>query len=102
PYMGHLHAAGRVKTHVDDFATRRGKAAFTNTRPTPLAEESYCDNWIGAQAVRLLRDAPTDTPWFLQVNFTGPHDPLDITEAMAALYPDVDGFPQPIRNTQYE
>lgn len=46
PYMEHLRATGRLKTHVDDFEKRREVGSFLATFPTPLADESYCDNWI--------------------------------------------------------
>ena len=100
PYMAYLHETGLVQTHVEDFNQRRGRAAFSNTDPTPLSEHAYCDNWIGGQAVRLLQGAPADKPWHLQVNFAGPHDPLDATKRMLEPYRGVAGFPQPNRNDQ--
>ena len=100
PYTGHLHATGRVGTHRDDFLERREAGTFAATFPTPLPEESYCDNWIAAQGLRLLRAAPANTPWHLVVNFAGPHEPVDVTTRMDALYRDVD-FPQPNRNTEF-
>ena len=101
PYMGHLHATNRVQTHVDDFTTRRAPKNFSNTLPTPLEEESYCDNWISTNGLNLLRDAPADQPWFLQVNWAGPHEPLDITETMAPWYRKETDFPQPNQNDQF-
>lgn len=100
PYMAYLHETGLVETHVNDFNNRRDMAAFTYTEPTPLPEHAYCDNWIGAQAVRLIQNAPADKPWHLQANFTGPHDPLDATQRMLEPYRSVENFPQPNRNDQ--
>lgn len=102
PYMTYLHETGLVETHVNDFNNRRNMAAFTHTEPTPLPEHAYCDNWIGAQAVRLIRNAPTDKPWHLQVNFAGPHDPLDATKRMLEPYRSVENFPAPNRNDQLD
>ena len=100
PYTAHLHETGRVETHHQDFLRRREEGTFAATFPTPLAEESYCDNWIAAEGLRLLRTAPRDRPWHLAVNFAGPHEPVDITNRMDALYRDVD-FPQPNRSTEF-
>ena len=100
PYTAHLHSTGRVGTHQSDFEKRREIGTFTATFSTPLPAESYCDNWIAAQGLRLLQEAPRDKPWHLVVNFAGPHEPVDITREMDALYRDVD-FPQPNRNTQH-
>ena len=94
PYMAYLHEEGLAEAHVEDLARRD---AHDVTAPTPLPAEAYCDNWIGRQSVELLRDAPTDQPWFLQVNFAGPHAPWDVTEEMHDWYRDPDvGFPEPV------
>ena len=100
PYTAHLHATGRVETHRDDFEKRREVGTFAATFPTPLPEESYCDNWIAAQGMRLLEEAPRGQPWHLVVNFAGPHEPVDVTKRMDGLYADVD-FPQPDRSTEF-
>ena len=100
PYTAHLHSTGHVGIHQADFEKRREIGTFTATFSTPLPEESYCDNWIAAQGLRLLQEAPLDSPWHLAVNFAGPHEPVDVTKQMDPLYRDVD-FPQPNRNTQH-
>ena len=100
PYTAHLHATGRVETHREDFGRRREVGTFAATFPTPLPEESYCDNWIAAQGLRLLREVPAGRPWHLAVNFAGPHEPVDVTTRMEGLYRDVE-FPQPNRNTEF-
>ena len=100
PYTAHLHATGRVETHHEDFSRRREIGTFAATFPTPLPEESYCDNWIAAQGLHLLREAPQGQPWHLAVNFAGPHEPVDVTQRMDGLYQDVE-FPQPNRSTEF-
>ncbi len=100
PFTAHLHESGRVGIHRDDFERRRVEGAFAATFPTPLPEESYCDNWIAAQGLRLLQEAPVGKPWHLVVNFAGPHEPVDVTKRMSGLYADVD-FPQPNRNSEF-
>lgn len=97
PYMAFLHARGLAETHVRDFTEHRragavhGSAgrpldvipdAYRYTLPTPLPEDAYSDNWIGENALRLLRRFPLGKPWHLIVNFTGPHEPVDVTERM--------------------
>ena len=97
PYMAYLHRRGLAALHVADFKRRR---EYADTFPTPLDEEAYCDNWLANNGLRLLRSVPRGRPWFLQVNFTGPHSPMDITRRMEAT---VRGrsFPSPNQNTQY-
>ena len=89
-----------MATHLADFLKRREVGTFAATFPTPLPEESYCDNWIAEHGLRLLRGAPADRPWHLVVNFAGPHEPMDITSRMDGLYPDAE-FPQPNRSTEF-
>jgi choline-sulfatase len=88
-----------------DDMRRRGKTAkgktaqYTDTSPTPLDEEHYLDNWIARNGLSLLDASPPGEPWFLVVNFAGPHSPLDIPKSLESRYrgPDrvIDDFPQP-------
>ncbi|MBS1826492.1 MAG: sulfatase-like hydrolase/transferase [Acidobacteria bacterium] len=82
PYMAYLHRRGLVNTHLDDFRRRTGLNSYLNTESTALPDDAYCDNWIAVKGLELLRRAPTGKPWFLQVNFAGPHNPVDITRRM--------------------
>jgi arylsulfatase len=100
PYMNMLHGRNLAHVHVEDFENRRGPANYSNTAPTPLPDDAYCDNWIAENGLKLLRAAPNGKPWHLVINFTGPHDPLDITKRMDAACRGRD-FPQPHRNTQH-
>jgi len=103
PYTLYLAGLGLAETHARDYA-RRGQAKggrvsghsvhFLDTEPTDLPDEAYCDNWIGRAGIDLIRNAPADRPWFLQVNFTGPHEPMDITRSMKDRWRGVD-FPVP-------
>lgn len=112
PFMAFLAARGLADTHVADYERRRpanwpvpigetmrGRLApppsYGNTDPSPLPDDAYCDNWIGARGMEELeRLLAGDRPWFLTVNFAGPHEPLDVTPRMAARWADVD-FPPP-------
>ncbi|MEX0774666.1 MAG: sulfatase-like hydrolase/transferase [Phycisphaeraceae bacterium] len=93
PYMAYLHQRGLAHAHAADLATRRH---YHHTHPTPLDDQTYCDNWIGRQALRLLDESPAGRPWHLVVNFAGPHEPMDVTADMHRWYrdPPVD-FPPP-------
>jgi len=84
PWYGFLDSRGKVNTHKDDYRDRRGHPSetFTNTSPTPLTDEEYNDNWLCENARTLITDAPPEKPWFCQVNFGGPHEPMDITQSM--------------------
>ncbi|MBN2325991.1 MAG: sulfatase-like hydrolase/transferase [Candidatus Omnitrophica bacterium] len=100
PYMFYLEQRKLRETHIQDFMQRR-KTGKSATFPTLLPDEAYCDNWIGQNGLDLIRGVPRGEPWFLQVNFTGPHDPWDVTRRMHALYDGVD-FPPPNSNTQFD
>jgi len=97
PYLDFLQKRNKAETHLADFAVR-GKYG---TEPTKLNDEEYCDNWVGNNALELLDRAPDDKPWFLQVNFTGPHDPFDVTEEMHSWYREIE-FPEPYGNWSKE
>jgi len=98
PYMAYLHERGLAEAHVRDFTTRHG---FRDTHPTPLSEDAYCDNWIAENGLRLLKGFPEGRPWHLVLNFTGPHNPMDVTEGMQAQWRDVP-FPPPNENDQLD
>ena len=99
PYLQFLEERGLRQMHLDDFAKRQGHkdAAF----PTALPDDAYCDNWLAQNGLDLLRAVPAGEPWFIQINFTGPHDPWDITESMTELYRGV-SFPEPNGNDQFD
>ncbi len=100
PYMKMLHDRGLAKTHADDYANRGGRPgpgviSYKNTNPTPLPDDVYCDNWIAQNAIDTLQTLPNNTPWFMQVNFSGPHEPMDITGSMHADCQGLD-YPSPL------
>jgi choline-sulfatase len=100
-YLAYLRERGLLETYVEDMEDRlhgdRPVSNFATTRPTPLPEEAYVDNWVGRHALEFLQEAPEDRPWHLAVNFVGPHEPMDVTEEMHGWYrdPDVE-FPEPV------
>lgn len=80
PYLTFLDSRGLLKEHLRDYRIRR-KDDYGSTFPTPLPDDAYIDNWITENGLKLLEAAP-DKPWFMQVNWSGPHDPEDITVSM--------------------
>jgi arylsulfatase len=93
PYLKYLADNDLLITHVNDFNKRFGKKNL-NSEPTPLPEHAYCDNWLTNNAINMLRQFPEDKPWHLVVNFTGPHDPWDVTKRMKKNWEGV-SFPSP-------
>jgi arylsulfatase A-like enzyme len=98
PFMAYLEKLGLARVHVADYERRKGHGA---TFATPLSDEAYGDNWIARNGLALLDAAPRNKPWFLQVNFNGPHDPWDITASMEKRWRGV-SFPQPNRCDQLD
>jgi choline-sulfatase len=81
PYLIFLQKEGTIQEHLADFRIRSQKG-YKATFPTPLPDDQYCDNWLSGNGLSLLNAAPKGKPWFLQVNWTGPHNPEDITKRM--------------------
>jgi arylsulfatase A-like enzyme len=73
-----------VREHAPDFRRPRVDA-YT----TALPEDAYCDNWVAENGLRFLHAFPSDQPWHLVINFTGPHSPMDVTASMRARWQDV-------------
>ena len=97
PYLAYLEKRGRAHAHVEDFEKRKKHSAVF---PTTLSDEDYCDNWIGRNGLALIDQAPKEKPWFLQVNFNGPHSPWDITTSMEKRWRTAK-FPQPNRCEEF-
>ena len=98
PYTAFLAKRGLLDAHVQDIWFRH---PYTSTWPSPLPDDAYGDAWIGEQGREMLRNFPDGKPWFLQVNFGGPHDPLDVTQAMHQQWRDVD-FAPPVDSTEFD
>ncbi|MBD3186607.1 sulfatase-like hydrolase/transferase [Candidatus Bathyarchaeota archaeon] len=83
PYLKYLEDKGLMHLHIKEQRERSGPLAMFNTSPVSLKDEDYFDNFVGNNALKMLDAFPRDgTPWFLWVNFVGPHDPFDVTERM--------------------
>ena len=78
---------------------KKEKIGWAYTAPMDIPDDAYNDNWVGNNGLNLIKEFPTGKPWFLQVNFPGPHPPEDITFKMAEWYKDA-AFPEPHKNDQ--
>jgi arylsulfatase len=97
PYQLALWKAGFAELHREDYERRRGANNYCETSPTPLPDSMYVDNWVAATAESILQAIPRGRPWYCQVNFSGPHEPLDITESMADSISARGMFPPPFQ-----
>ena len=93
PYLGYLHENDLIDRYLEDMSIR--KKDILASHATSLPDEAYCDNWLTRNGLQIIRDFPKDQPWFLQVNFTGPHEPWDVTEQMQEQWKGVP-FPLPV------
>ena len=103
PFQAFLREHDLLEVHLEDYAKRSGKdrSNYANTAPTPLPEFAYGDNWIAGNGLKLLEETDGNAPWFLQVNFNGPHEPMDVTEAMQSRWRDT-VLPLAIASSQYD
>jgi len=96
PYLAYLQQRGLADAYCHEHAPEVRKPLL-NAYTTCLPDDAYCDNWVADNGARLLAGFPADRPWHLVLNFTGPHDPMDVTQSMRERWQDVD-FPPPHDN----
>lgn len=101
PYSKYLtdRNDGSLQRYLEWNNRPKPAISYAQTEPMDIPDEAYNDNWVARNGLDLVKDFPSNTPWFLQVNFPGPHPPMDITRSMAEWYKDA-GFPAPHRNDQ--
>ena len=58
--------------------------------PSPAPKFKDIDSFIGRTAIEWLRTYDQSQPFYLQVQFTGPHDPYDGPTDFREMYRDVD------------
>ena len=91
PYRAYLLGStmplesGRNVSGMEAFtACHNGKTGIgTNCDATSFTSDIYPDDFVKNEAIALLDRAPLNKPWFLQVNFPGPHPPIMSTAKMA-------------------
>jgi len=87
PYTHFLQQRGLLEQYIKEHE-EAGK--FRGAYITELPDDAYCDNWLSQNGIDILRDLPRDQPWHMQVNFTGPHAPMDVTASMAEAWQDAE------------
>jgi len=93
PYGNFLTKEGLLKIHAKDYIRRYLNA--NDVAATPLPDYAYADNWVAQNAINQLNEITSqDNPWFLMVNFSGPHNPWDVTMDMKKKWKDTQ-FPIP-------
>ncbi len=41
--------------------------------PMNMSYDEYEDNWVNPRTIQMIDRKPEGVPWFLQVNYPGPH-----------------------------
>ena len=59
-----------------------GMPLFECYTPLDVPPSAYQDNWVTSNSMDLLDAKPKGQPWFMQVNYVGPHPPFIIMEHM--------------------
>lgn len=99
PYLQFLHDRGKAEAYCHEHKGPDRQKKWKDAYTTCLDEEEYCDNWLSENGLELIRNLPAGEPWFIQVNFTGPHNPMDVTARMRERWDGV-SFPPPHANEQ--
>ena len=98
PYLALLQDHGMADIYVQEHLDcKLHRDAYTTALPDTL----YCDNWVAENGLHFLRNFPQNQPWHLVINFTGPHNPMDVTAGMRSRWQAID-FPPPHNNHQPE
>lgn len=93
PYSNFLRENGLFDVHAKDYMLRYFDTCDADE--TPLPEYAYADNWVTSNAKDMMNQLMKQSdPWFMMVNFSGPHNPWDITKEMKEGCKDLN-FPPP-------
>jgi len=86
PYITHLHEKGLQDKLVAAYKNRKGLDI-----EFPLDEEDYLDSFIINSAIKWIdtEEARKD-PFFLWIDLTLPHPPMDVPQKYKDLYKDVE------------
>jgi choline-sulfatase len=98
PYLKHLEDIGLAETYCREHARRN---ETLGAYVTAVPEDAYCDNWLAERGKRFLEAFPAGRPWHLVVNFTGPHNPMDVTARMRRRWEEA-AFPPAHANDAFD
>ena len=90
-YTDHLETLGCLDEHrryIREWIgqMRSGKVQPWTQEPSPVPDEEDIDSFIGRSATEWLKNRDDERPFYLQVQFTGPHDPYDGPTRYRELY----------------
>ena len=86
PYITHLHEKGLQDKLVAAYKNRKGLDI-----EFPLDEEDYLDSFIINSAIKWIDTEETrKAPFFLWIDLTLPHPPMDVPQKYKDLYKDVE------------
>ena len=108
-YTDYLASRGWLAAHQEYMHAwvaeiRDGDVEPWDQQPAPVPKGEDIDSFIGRRAVEWLRDTVQKgqrSPFYLQVQFTGPHDPYDAPTAWRNRYrpgeldPGIAALPEP-------
>ncbi len=88
PYISYLKQRGLHEAFRADYQRRLAARRTTlgECRPSVLDVEHYHDQWISRTAARWLGQVATDKPFYLAVNWAGPHALRDAPGPYATMY----------------
>lgn len=85
PYVQYQISQGVRDAFVADYNLRSTEGDCT-VRPSILPVEHYHDNWISTQAKEWLQNYNDERPFYLSVNWVGPHVYRDPPGVYATMY----------------
>ena len=88
PYLAYLAERGLADAYCHEHA-REIRRPLLDAYTTCLPDDAYCDNWVAENGLRFLRGFPQGQPWHIVANFTGPHNPMDVTASMRERWSEV-------------
>jgi len=92
PYTRYLKKKGLYEKFSKDMIARRlvepvkNRKPYWYCEPSPLSEEDYHDAWISRQGAEWLGGYNEDKPFFLWLNWVGPHPPFAAPGKYARMY----------------
>ena len=86
PYTHFLHEKGLLRAFYEDYQKRIEVGWAHANWDSILPTEAFEDAFIGRTAARWIEDVSEKQPWFMFVNFVGPHSPFDPPTEYADRY----------------
>ncbi len=89
PYVEFQKTEGIRQRFVEDYERRaalRRQGDKSDTQPSVLKPDQTHDGWITCRAVEWLEQVQEDRPFYLSVNWAGPHVYRDPPQEYARLY----------------